>query len=42
LDDRPDGGQGGAGEATLAGLRVAQEHEMTAPPPDATPAGKGD
>ncbi len=26
-DDRPDDGQGGAGEATLAGLRVARESE---------------
>ncbi len=30
-DERPDEGQGGAGAATLAGLRVAQEHDMTAP-----------
>ncbi len=37
-DDRPDGLQGGAGEATLAGLHVAREHDMTAPPPDATPS----
>jgi NADH-quinone oxidoreductase subunit E len=26
-DDRPDDGQGGAGDATLAGLRVAQEND---------------
>ena len=31
-DERPDQGQGGAGAATLAGLRVAQEHGMQAPP----------
>jgi len=31
-DERPDTGQGGAGAATLAGLRVAQERDMTAPP----------
>lgn len=31
-DPRPDEGQGGAGAATLAGLRVAKEHDMTAPP----------
>ncbi|GBE65558.1 NADH-quinone oxidoreductase subunit E [Mycobacterium sp. MFM001] len=30
-DQRPDDGQGGAGEATLAGLRVAQERDMEAP-----------
>ena len=30
-DPRPDGGQGGAGAATLAGLEVAKEHDMTAP-----------
>ena len=31
-DQRPDDGQGGAGAATLAGLRVAQERDMQAPP----------
>jgi NADH-quinone oxidoreductase subunit E len=31
-DERPDQGQGGAGAATLAGLRVAQENDMQAPP----------
>ena len=31
-DERPDEGQGGAGAATLAGLRVAQEHDMKTPP----------
>jgi len=31
-DDRPEDGQGGAGAATLAGLRVAQEKDMAAPP----------
>jgi NADH-quinone oxidoreductase subunit E len=30
-DPRPDDGQGGAGTATLAGLRVAKERNMTAP-----------
>lgn len=30
-DERPDKGQGGAGAATLAGLRVAQENDMQAP-----------
>ena len=38
-DQRPDEGQGGAGAATLAGLRVAQERGMAAPPADG--AGKG-
>jgi NADH-quinone oxidoreductase subunit E len=32
-DERPDQGQGGAGAATLAGLRVAQENDMHAPTP---------
>ncbi len=31
-DERPDEGQGGPGAATLAGLRVAQENDMQAPP----------
>lgn len=31
-DERPDEGQGGAGAATLAGLRVAKENDMQAPP----------
>jgi len=30
-DERPDGGQGGVGEATIAGLRIAREHDMHAP-----------
>ena len=30
-DERPDQGQGGAGEATLAGLKVARELGMEAP-----------
>jgi len=30
-DERPDQGQGGAGAATLAGLKVAREHGMQAP-----------
>ena len=30
-DERPDQGQGGAGAATLAGLKVAKEHGMQAP-----------
>ncbi|BBY07630.1 NADH-quinone oxidoreductase subunit NuoE [Mycobacterium noviomagense] len=37
-DQRPDEGQGGAGDATLAGLRVAKENDMQAPPP---PSGDG-
>ncbi|ATA29283.1 NADH-ubiquinone oxidoreductase chain E [Mycobacterium lepraemurium] len=32
-DERPDQGQGGAGAATLAGLKVAKEHGMQAPNP---------
>lgn len=36
-DDRPDDGQGGAGDATLAGLRVAQQLDNQAPP---TPAAE--
>lgn len=31
-DPRPDHGQGGAGAATLAGLRAAQQRDMAAPP----------
>ena len=31
-DDRVDDGQGGAGAATLAGLNVARENDMAAPP----------
>ena len=31
-DERPDQGQGGAGAATLAGLKLAKEHGMQAPP----------
>jgi NADH-quinone oxidoreductase subunit E len=38
-DPRPDEGQGGAGAATLAGLRVAKERDMVAPPADS--AGEG-
>jgi NADH-quinone oxidoreductase subunit E len=38
-DQRPDQGQGGAGAATLAGLRVAKELGMQAPTSDAPPAG---
>ncbi len=30
-DDRPDGGQGGAGAATLAGLNIAQDNDLQAP-----------
>ncbi|CAM4240811.1 NADH-quinone oxidoreductase subunit E [Mycobacterium basiliense] len=37
-DERPDEGQGGAGAATLAGLRVAQQNDMQAPTP---PAAEG-
>ncbi len=37
-DERPDQGQGGAGAATLAGLRVARELGMEAP--DAPSSGK--
>jgi NADH-quinone oxidoreductase subunit E len=41
-DQRRDDGQGGAGAATLAGLRVAHEQDMEAPPtPEAPPAGEG-
>lgn len=36
-DERPDQGQGGAGAATLAGLKVAKEHGMAAP---STPEGQ--
>jgi NADH-quinone oxidoreductase subunit E len=39
-DPRPDGGQGGAGAATLAGLRVAKEKNLTAPSPDSSGEGK--
>lgn len=39
-DQRPDTGQGGAGEATLAGLRVAQEREMQTPPTDNSGEGE--
>ncbi|GFG72798.1 NADH-quinone oxidoreductase subunit NuoE [Mycobacterium botniense] len=37
-DPRPDQGQGGAGAATLAGLRIAQRQDMQAPPPPAAAA----
>ena len=39
-DPRPDEGQGGAGAATLAGLRVAKERNMTAPPPENSGEGQ--
>jgi NADH-quinone oxidoreductase subunit E len=35
-DPRPDDGQGGAGAATLAGLEVAKERNMTAPAADSS------
>ncbi|MBV8927867.1 MAG: NADH-quinone oxidoreductase subunit NuoE [Mycobacteriaceae bacterium] len=38
-DDRPDDGQGGAGAATLAGLEVARDNDMSAP---AAPNAGGD
>ncbi|MBO0880909.1 MAG: NADH-quinone oxidoreductase subunit NuoE [Mycobacterium sp.] len=38
-DQRPDEGQGSAGAATLAGLRVAQERNIDRPPADS--AGEG-
>lgn len=41
-DQRPGDGQGGAGAATLAGLRIARQHDMQAPPPpDSPPAREG-
>ena len=39
-DPRADDGQGGAGAATLAGLRVAKEHNMTAPSPESSGEGQ--
>ena len=39
-DPRPDDGQGGAGAATLAGLRVAKERNMTAPSPEGSGEGQ--
>jgi NADH-quinone oxidoreductase subunit E len=39
-DERPDQGQGGAGAATLAGLKVAKELGMEAPP-TSNNAGEG-
>ncbi|HXY64347.1 MAG TPA: NADH-quinone oxidoreductase subunit E, partial [Mycobacterium sp.] len=39
-DPRPDEGQGSVGEATLAGLRVAKERNMTAPPPESSGEGQ--
>ena len=39
-DPRADDGQGGAGEATLAGLRVAKEYNMTAPSPESSGEGQ--
>jgi NADH-quinone oxidoreductase subunit E len=39
-DPRPDEGQGGAGAATLAGLRAAKERNMTAPPPESSGEGQ--
>ncbi|MEO8814025.1 MAG: NADH-quinone oxidoreductase subunit NuoE [Mycobacterium sp.] len=41
-DERPDDGQGGAGEATLAGLRFAREHQMSAPEPPTAHTDEGD
>lgn len=41
-DERSDDGQGGAGAATLAGLRFAQEHQMAAPQPAEPRAGEDD
>ncbi len=38
-DQRPDNGQGGAGAATLAGLRVAQQRGMAAPAAEANGEG---
>jgi NADH-quinone oxidoreductase subunit E len=38
-DQRPDDGQGGAGAATLAGLRVARERDMRAPSVDSAEEG---
>ena len=31
-DERPDTGQGGPGAPTLAGLHIAQQHGISAPP----------
>jgi NADH-quinone oxidoreductase subunit E len=39
-DPRPDVGQGGAGAATLAGLRVAKERNMIAPSPESSGEGQ--
>jgi NADH-quinone oxidoreductase subunit E len=39
-DPRPDVGQGGAGGATLAGLLVAKERNMTAPSPESSGEGQ--
>ncbi len=39
-DQRPDDGQGGAGAATLAGLRVAAERDMQAPSADSAEEGR--
>jgi NADH-quinone oxidoreductase subunit E len=39
-DERPDDGQGGAGVATLAGLRVAREGDMLAPSADSAEEGQ--
>lgn len=39
-DQRPDTGQGGAGSATVAGLREAQQRDMAAPPPTPGPPGE--
>jgi NADH-quinone oxidoreductase subunit E len=39
-DPRPDVGQGGAGPATLAGLHVAKERDMTSPAPESSGDGQ--
>jgi NADH-quinone oxidoreductase subunit E len=39
-DERADDGQGGAGAATLAGLRVAAERDMQAPSADSAEEGR--
>jgi NADH-quinone oxidoreductase subunit E len=39
-DPRPDEGQGGVGAPTVAGLRVAKEHDMVAPPPESSGEGQ--
>ncbi|KAA8962869.1 NADH-quinone oxidoreductase subunit NuoE [Mycobacterium sp.] len=39
-DQRPDDGQGGAGAATLAGVTIAKQHGMVAPPTTHQPGGQ--